>query len=177
PADMAKEEYKKTKAAAMDLGKALVKWKGPKDQIFSAGSDFVTQKFNPAPAPVEPKPAEKRDPRSLLTVVAPATPNDVPKPPDPPKEDPKPAEPKPEPEKPKEDPKPEPKPEPEKPKPEPEKPKEEPKPEPEKPKEEPKPEPKAEKKIDVVLADADKLVLEGSPLAKDVIGAARNLPS
>ena len=214
-ADAAKEELKKQKTAAMDLGKALVKWKGPKDQIFSKSDEFVTQKFNPTPAP-DPKPAEKRDPKSLLTVVAPATPNDVPKPPDPPKEDPKPAEPKPEPEKPKpepEKPKEEPKPEPEKPKPaepkpepekpvakadpekpkpaepkpEPEKPKEEPKPEPkpepekpkpepEKPKEEPKPEPKAEKKSEVVLAEADKLVLDGSPYAKEVIGAARNLP-
>jgi len=234
-ADAAKEEQKKQKAAAMDLGKALQKWKGPKDQIFTKSDDFVANKFNPSSAPVEPKPAEKRDPKSLLTVVAPATPNDVPKPPDAPKEDPKPAEPKSEPEKPKEDPKPEPKPEPEKPKsepekpkpaepkpvepkPEPEKPKEdpkpepekpkaepekpkpaEPKPEPEKPKEDPKPEPKpaepkpaetkpepekpAEPKpepkasIDVVLADGDKLVLEGSPMAKDVIVASRNLPA
>jgi len=236
-ADAAKEEQKKQKTAAMDLGKALQKWKGPKDQIFSKSDDFVANKFSAAP-PAEPeKPREKRDPKSLLTVVAPASPNDVPKPPDPPKEDPKPdpekpkADPKPEPEKPKEDPKPEPekpkaepekpkpaepKPEPEKPKedpkpdpekpkaepekpkpaepkPEPEKPKEEPKPEPEKPKAEPekpkpaepkpepekpaepKPEPKA--KIDVVLADADKLVLEGFPMAKDVIGASKNLPS
>jgi hypothetical protein len=137
--------------------------------------------------------------------VAPASPNDVPKPVEPPKEEPKPAEPKPEPEKPKpvepekpkpaepEKPKPvEPKPEPEKPKeepkpvepkPEPEKPKPaEPKPEPEKPKEEPKPaepkpEPKVEKKVDVVLAEADKLVLDGTPMAKDVIGGARNLPT
>lgn len=213
----AKEEHKKQKTAAMDLGKALLKWKGPKDQIFSSG-DLVGRKFDPTPAaPAEKKP-EKRDPKSMVTVVAPATPNDIPKPPDAPKEDPKPAEPKPEPEKPKEDPKPEPKPEPEKPKPaepkpepekpkedpkpepkpepekpkpaepkpEPEKPKEEPKPEPkpaepkpepEKPKEEPKPEPKVEKKIDVVLAEADKLVLEGSPMAKEVIGASRALPS
>jgi hypothetical protein len=211
----AKEELKKQKTSAMDLGKALVKWKGPKDQIFSSSSDFVANKFNSTP--VEPKPAEKRDPKSLMTVVAPATPNDVPKPPDAPKEDPKPAEPKPEPEKPKpepekpkEEPKPEPKPEPEKPKPaepkpepekpkpaepkpEPEKPKEEPKPEPkpepekpkpaepkpepEKPKEEPKPEPKAEKKVDLVVADADKLVLEGTPMAKDVIVGARDLPT
>jgi hypothetical protein len=221
-ADVAKEEQKKQKAAANDLGKALIRWKGSKDLIFAKSDEFVTQKFNPTPAP-DPKPAEKRDPRSLLTVVAPATPNDTPKPPDPPKEDPKPvepkpepekpkpepekpkedpkpepktepekpkpAEPKPEPEKPKEDPKPEPKPEPEKPKPaeskpEPEKPKEdpkpaEPKPEPEKPKEEPKPEPKAETKpkIDTVLAEAEKLVLDGSPMAKEVIGAARNLPA
>ncbi len=29
----------------------------------------------------------------------------------------------------------------------------------------------------MVLADGDKLVLEGSPMAKDVIGASRNLPS
>jgi hypothetical protein len=80
-------------------------------------------------------------------------------------EKPKPVEPKPEPEKPKEEPKPaEPKPA-------------EPKPEPEKPKEEPKPEPKVEKKVDVVLAEADKLVLDGTPLAKDVIGGARNLPT
>ena len=223
-ADAAKEEQKKQKTAAMDLGKALQKWKGPKDQIFSKSDDFVANKFSSTP-PAEPeKPREKRDPKSLLTVVAPANPNDVPKPPDPPKEDPKPAEPKPEPDKPKADPKPEPekpkpepekpkpvepkpepekpkedpKPEPEKPKPEPEKPKPaEPKPEPEKPKEEPKPEPEKPKpaepkpepekpaepkpepkaKIDVVLADADKLVLEGSPMAKDVIGASRNLPS
>jgi hypothetical protein len=232
-ADVAKEEQKKQKAAAMELGKALVKWKGPKDQIFSKSDDLVANKFSSTPAP-DPKPAEKRDPRSLLTVVAPATPNDIPKPPDAPKEDPKPADAKPEPGKPKEDPKldpekpkpadpkpAEPKPEPEKPKPaepktEPEKPKEDPKPdpekpkpadpkpvepkpepekpkpaepkaEPEKPKEEPKPvdakpepekpkeEPKA--KIDVVLAQGDKLVLDGSPMAKDVIGAARNLPS
>jgi hypothetical protein len=224
-ADAAKEEQKKQKTSAMDLGKALVKWKGPKDQIFSKSDEFVTQKFNSTPAP-EPKP-EKRDPRSLLTVVAPANPNDIPKPPDPPKEDAKPAEPKPEPEKPKEDPKPEPekpkpepekpkedpkpeaKPEPEKPKPaepkaEPEKPKEDPKPEPEKPKpaepkpepekpkedpkpaetkpepekpkEDPKPEPKAEKKIDVVLAEADKLVLDGFGMAKEVISASKNLP-
>ncbi|HVR84950.1 MAG TPA: hypothetical protein VMU54_11610 [Planctomycetota bacterium] len=160
-ADAAKEEQKKQKAAAMDLGKALVKWKGPKDQIFSAQSDFVANKFSPTPAP-EKKPEEKRDPRSLLTVVAPATPNDIPKPPDAPKADPKPAEPKPEPEKPKPA---EPKPEPEKPKPA------EPKPEPEKPKEEPK------ARIDGVLAQGDKLVLDGSPMAKDVIGAARSLPS
>jgi hypothetical protein len=213
----AKEEHKKQKAAANDLGKALVKWKGPKDQIFSASAEFVTQKFNPTPAPAPDKPAEKRDPKSLLTVVAPATPNDLPKPVEPPKEDPKPVEPKPEPEKPKpaepkpepekpkpvepkpepekpkEDPKPEPeKPKPVEPKPEPEKPKPaEPKPEPEKPKEEPKPEPKpepekpkeepkpakVEKKVDVVLADADKLVQDGYPLAKDVIGGSKNLPS
>lgn len=223
-ADSAKEELKKQKTAAMDLGKAILKWKGPKDQIFSSGSDFVARKFDPTPAPAPDKPAEKKDPKSMLTVVAPATPNDIPKPTEPPKEDPKPAEPKPEPEKPKpaepkpepEKPKVEPKPEPEKPKPaepkpepekpkpaepkpEPEKPKEEPKPaepkpepekpkpaepkpEPEKPKEEPKPaepkpEPKVEKKVDVIVAEADKLVLEGSPLAKDVIVAARNLPS
>ncbi|HEV3029834.1 MAG TPA: hypothetical protein VG457_19800, partial [Planctomycetota bacterium] len=193
-ADAAKEEQKKQKAAAMDLGKALVKWKGPKDQIFSTQSDFVANKFSPTPAP-EKKPEEKRDPRSLLTVVAPATPNDIPKPPDAPKEDPKPAEPKGEPEKPKEDPKAEPekpKPEPAKPKedakPEPEKPKPaEPKAEPEKPKEDPKPadpkpepeKPKEEPKarIDGVLAQGDKLVLDGSPMAKDVIGAARSLPS
>jgi hypothetical protein len=216
-ADAAKEELKKQRDAAMALGKALIQWNRSKDQIFAKSDEFVTQKFNPTPAP-DPKPAEKRDPKSLLTVVAPASPNDIPKPPDPPKEDPKPAEPKPEPEKPKEDPKPEPekpkpepakpepekpkpaepKPEPEKPKPEPEKPKEdpkpaepkpepekpkpaEPKPEPEKPKEdpkpaEPKPEPKAEKKIDVVLAEADKLIVDGSPMVKEVIGAAKNLP-
>jgi hypothetical protein len=201
----AKEELKKQKTSAMDLGKALVKWKGPKDQIFSSSSDFVANKFSSTP--VEPKPAEKRDPKSLMTVVAPAQPGDIPKPPDAPKEDPKPAEPKPEPEKPKpaepkpepEKPKPaEPKPEPEKPKPaepkpEPEKPKEEPKPEPkpepekpkpaepkpepEKPKEEPKPEPKPAKKVDLVVADADKLVQDGYPLAKDVISASKNLPS
>jgi hypothetical protein len=228
-ADAAKEEGKKQKAAAMDLGKALVKWKGPKDQIFSKSEEFVANKFNSTPAP-ESKPAEKRDPKSLLTVVAPATPNDIPKPPDAPKEDPKPepekpkedAKPdpeksKPDPAKPKEDPKPEPekpkptepKPDPEKPKPaepkpeadkpkedpkpEPEKPKPvepkpaEPKPEPEKPKEdakpaEPKPEPEKPKeepkaKVDVVLAEGDKLILEGRPMAKDVIDAARNLPS
>ncbi|HLY75276.1 MAG TPA: hypothetical protein VKU80_14240, partial [Planctomycetota bacterium] len=215
-ADVAKEEQKKQKTAAMDLGKALQKWKGPKEQIFSKSDDFVANKFNPTPAP-DPKPAQKRDPKSLLTVVAPATPNDIPKPPDAAKEDAKPGDPKPEPEKPKEDAKPEPekpkpvesKPEPEKPKsaepkpaepkpdsekpkedakPEPEKPKPtEPKPEPEKPKEdprpaEPKPEPEKPKeapkaKVDAVLSEGDKLVLEGSPMAKDVIGAARNLPS
>src|SRR5579862_7719437 len=233
-ADAAKEEHKKQKAAAMDLGNALVKWKGPKELIFSKSNEFVTQKFNSTPAP-ERKPEEKRDPRSLLTVVAPASPNDLPKPPVPPKEDAKPADPKPEPEKPKEDPKPEPvKPKPPEPKPEPEKPKEDPKPEakpepekpkpaepkpdPEKPKEDPKPEakpepekpkpaepkpepekpkedpkpaapkPESEKpkedpkpepkalKIDVVLAEADKLVVDGSPMAKDVINGARSLP-
>jgi len=217
----AKEEHKKQKALAMELGNKVIKWKGPKDQIFSSGPEFTAQKFNTPATEPERKPVEKRDPKSLLTVVAPATPNDIPKPPNPapadpkpadpkpepekPKEDPKPepekpkpepekpkpAEPKPEPEKPKEDPKPEPKPEPEKPKPaepkpEPEKPKEDPKPEPksepekpkpEEPKSEPKPEPKAEKKIDVVVAEADKLVQDGYPMAKDVIGAARNLPS
>jgi hypothetical protein len=235
-ADTAREEQKKQKVFAMELGRQVMKWKGSKDQIFAgaAASDFVANKFT-APDPAK-KPEDKKDPNRLMTVVAPATPNDVPKPVDPPKEDPKPAEakpepekpkpaepekpkpaePKPEPEKPKEEPKPaEPKPEPEKPKPaepekpkpvepekpkpaepkpEPEKPKEEPKPaepkpepqkpkpaepkpEPEKPKEEPKPEPKVEKKVDVVVAEADKLVLDGTPLAKDVIGGARNLPT
>jgi hypothetical protein len=225
-ADTAREEQKKQKAFAMELGRQVMKWKGSKDQIFAtaASPDFVANKFT-APDPAK-KPEDKKDPNRLMTVVAPANPNDVPKPPDPPKEDPKPAEPKPEPEKPKpaepekpkpepekskEEPKPaepkpaEPKPEPEKPKPaepkpEPEKPKEEPKPaepkpaepkpaepekpkpaepkpEPEKPKEEPKPEPKVEKKVDVVVAEADKLVLDGTPLAKDVIGGARNLPT
>ncbi len=207
-ADTAREEQKKQKAFAMELGRQVMKWKGSKDQIFAtaAAPDFVANKFT-APDPTR-KPEEKKDPNRGATVVAPATPNDVPKPPDPPKEEPKPAEPKPEPEKPKpaepekpkpepekpkEEPKPaepkpaEPKPEPEKPKPvepkpEPEKPKPaEPKPEPEKPKEEPKPEPKpepkVEKKVDVVVAEADKLVLDGTPLAKDVIGGARNLPT
>jgi hypothetical protein len=200
-ADTAREEQKKQKAFAMELGQQVMKWKGPKDQIFASASapEFVANKFTP-PDPSK-KPEEKKDPNRLLTVVAPANPNDVPKPVEPPKEEPKPAEPKPaepkpEPEKPKpaelkpepEKPKPvEPKPDPEKPKeepkpaepkPEPEKPKPaEPKPEPEKPKEEPKPEPKVEKKVDVVLAEADKLVLDGTPLAKDVIGGARNLPT
>jgi len=201
----AREEQKKQKAFAMELGQQVMKWKGPKDQIFASASapEFVANKFTP-PDPSK-KPEEKKDPNRLLTVVAPANPNDVPKPVEPPKEEPKPAEPKPEPEKPKpaepekpkpvepEKPKPvEPKLEPEKPKeepkpaepkPEPEKPKPaEPKPEPEKPKEEPKPaepkpEPKVEKKVDVVLAEADKLVLDGTPMAKDVIGGARNLPT
>lgn len=210
----AREEQKKQKAFAMELGQQVMKWKGPKDQIFASASapEFVANKFTP-PDPNK-KPEDKKDPNRLLTVVAPATPGDVPKPVEPPKEEPKPAEPKPaepkpepekpkpaepekpkpvepkpEPEKPKEEPKPaEPKPEPEKPKPaepkpEPEKPKPaEPKPEPEKPKEEPKPaepkpEPKVEKKVDVILAEADKLVLDGTPMAKDVIGGARNLPT
>ena len=120
-----------------------------------------------------------------------APPKDPPK--DPPKEEPK----KPEPEKPKEEPKPEPKPEPAKPepkpepakpepKPEPAKPepkpepaKPEPKPEPEKPKEEPKPEPKpepAKPKVEVVLADADKLVIDGSLFYKELSAAMANLP-
>jgi hypothetical protein len=199
-AKTAREEQKKQKSFAMELGQQVMRWKGPKDQIFASASapEFVSNKFN-APDPAK-KPEEKKDPNRLMTVVAPATPGDVPKPVEPPKEDPKPAEPKPEPEKPKpaepekpkpaepekpkEEPKPaEPKPaEPAKPKPEPEKPKEEPKPaepkpEPEKPKEEPKPEPKVEKKVDVVVAEADKLVLDGTPLAKDVIVGARNLPT
>jgi len=207
-ADTAREEQKKQKAFAMELGQQLMKWKGPKDQIFAsaAAPEFVANKFS-APDPAK-KPEGKKDPNRLMTVVAPATPNDVPKPveppkpaepktePEKPKEEPKPAEPKPEPEKPKpaepEKPKPvEPKPEPEKPKPEPkpaepqpepekpkpaepEKPKPvEPKPEPEKPKEEPKP----EKKVSVVVAEADQFVLDGTPLAKDVILAARDLPA
>src|SRR5262249_34079195 len=77
----AKEEHKKQKAFAMEIGKAVVKWKGPKDQIYSSAPEFVANKFNPPSAP-EKKPEEKSDPKSLLTVVAPATPNDVPKPPD-----------------------------------------------------------------------------------------------
>jgi hypothetical protein len=212
----ATEEQKKQKAFAMDLGKSLVKWKGPLGEIFTkaGGPEFVANKFSEKKP--EEKKEEKKDPKRGETVVAPASPNDIPKPPTEPEkpkeepkpepkpepekpkpepkpepEKPKPAEPKPEPEKPKAEPKPEPekpKPEPEKPKPaepkpEPEKPKAEPKPdaekpkaEPEKPKEEPKPEPKPEKKIDVVLAEADKLVLDGTPMVKDVIGASKNPP-
>jgi hypothetical protein len=176
----AKEEQKKQKAFAMELGVALVKWRGPIGEIFKKADapEFVANKFNSS-KPEEKKPEEKRDPKRGETFVAPASPNDIPKPPT-------------EPEKPKEDPKPEPKPEPEKPKPaepkpEPEKPKPEPKPEPEKPKEEPKPEPKPEpekpkeepkpaKKVDVLVAEADQLVLEGRPLAVEVLGAAKNLP-
>jgi hypothetical protein len=150
----AKEDQKKQKAFAMELGKAIVKWKGPIGEIFAkAGApEFVANKFNEK-KPEERK-EEKKDPKRGETVVAPANPNDIPKPPtepEKPKEEPKP-EPKPEPEKPKPEPKPEPeKPKPAEPKPEPEKPKaepkpdaEKPKPEPEKPKEEPKTEPKPE---------------------------------
>lgn len=219
----AREEQKKQKAFCMDLGRTLVRWRGPKEQIFVKANEpeFVANKFN-GKKPEEEKKEEKKDPNRLLTVVAPATPGDTPKPPDPgkpepekPKEEPKP-EPKPEPEKPKpeakpepekpkaepekpkaepekpktepekpkEEPKAEPKPEPEKPKaepkPEPEKPKPEPKPEPEKPKEEPKPEikpeAKPEKAVDTVLADAEKLVIDGTPMVKEVIVASRSLP-
>lgn len=207
----AKEEQKKQKAFTMELGKQLMKWKGSKESIFSKEPEFVAAKFDPPGA--EKKPEGKKDPNRGATVVAPATPTDIPKPaetekpkeepkpePEKPKEEPKPepkpepekpkpaepkpeperpkevakADPKPEPEKPKEQPKPEPKPEPEKPKPA------EPKPEPEKPKEEPKPEPKpepkVEKKVDVVVAEADQLVLEGTPMAREVLAASKNLP-
>jgi hypothetical protein len=189
----AKEEQKKQKEFCMEIGKALVKWKGPKDQIFSTAPDFVVNKFKEKEKdPEEKKPEGRKDPKRGETVVAPATPGDIPKPkeePEKPKEEPKP-EPKPEPEKPKEEPKPEPekpkpvakvdKPEPEKPKeepkPEPKPEPEKPKPEPEKPKEEPKPEPKVERKVDVILADAEKLLADGTPLAKEILAATKNLP-
>lgn len=147
-AGTAKEEQKAQKAFAMELGKALIKWKGPKEAIFAKASapEFVANKFSP-PKTEEKKPEEKKDPRRGETVVAPANPSDIPKPPAEPAK-PK-EEPKGEPEKPKEEAKPKPaesKPEPEKPKPEPAA--EKPKPEPEKPKEvakadpeKPKPEP------------------------------------
>jgi hypothetical protein len=204
----AKEEQKKQKAAAMELGQTLIRWRGPLDKIFSKSDEpeFVARKFD-AKKPEEGKPEEKKDPRrgAGQSVVAPLDPKDAPKLPPPPAEPekpkeepkpaepkpepekpkpaepkpepekPKPAEPKPEPEKPKEEPKPEPKPEPEKPKPAEPKPVE-PKPEPEKPKEEPKPEPKPEKKVDVILAEADKLILDGTPMVKEILGATRNLP-
>lgn len=93
----AREEQKKQKAFAMELGQTVMKWRGPKEQIFASASapEFVANKFS-APDPAK-KPEEKRDPNRLLTVVAPATPGDLPKPVEPPKEDPKPAEPKPNP--------------------------------------------------------------------------------
>jgi clumping factor B len=101
----AKEEAKKQKAFAYELGKQLVKWKGPINEIFKKADapEFIAQKFNPTPKPTE----EKRAPRKGAgeSAVLPANPNDIPKPPiepEKPKEDPKP-----EPEK-KPDPKPEP---------------------------------------------------------------------
>jgi hypothetical protein len=203
----AKEELETGKKVLLEVEALAGKWKEIKEKkeaesgaLAKPDPDKPKEEPKPGEPPVPLKPVDpKSEPERPAVASGKPTP-EKPKPkeepkPEPEKPKPEPEKPKPEPEKPKEEPKPEPKPEPakpepekpkpepEKPKPEPEKPKpepEKPKPEPEKPKEEPKPEPKpepAKPKPETVLAEADKLLIDGSVFYKELGSAMSSLPS